>query len=89
MKDTGEEQRVNWLADNDLLPKMVPNARIMTFNYESKWLWGAPKQRRSLCAIQLLTSLDNKRKEVTTPSSHRFTPMTLNTGRRKTRNIGL
>ena len=36
----------------------------MTFNYESKWLLGAPKQRCSLCAIQLLTALDNQRKEV-------------------------
>ncbi len=66
---SGEERKVNWLADNDLLPKMVPNARIMTFNYESKWHADAPKQRRSLCAEQLLTVLDNKRKEVGTTAT--------------------
>lgn len=64
MNDSGEEKNVNWLADNDLLPKEIPNARIMTFNYESKWHADAPKQRRSLCAEQLLTALHNKRKEV-------------------------
>ena len=57
---------VNWLKDEDLLPGRVPQARIMTFNYESKWHRDAPKQRRSLCADQLLSALDNKRKEVKT-----------------------
>lgn len=63
---TGQEKTVNWLADNDLLPKIVPNARIMTFNYESKWHADAPNQRRSLCAEQLLAALDNQRREVST-----------------------
>jgi hypothetical protein len=61
---TGKEKKVNWLADHDLLPSKLPNARIMTFNYESKWHADAPKQRRSMCAEQLLTALGNKRKEV-------------------------
>ena len=67
---TGEEKKVNWLADDDLLPNKIPNARIMTFNYESKWHADAPKQRRSLCAEQLLVALDNKRKEVGTVFPH-------------------
>jgi len=66
VKATGEEKRVNWLTDNDLLPKMVPNARIITFNYESKWHVDAPKQRRSLCAEELLIALENKRTAVGT-----------------------
>lgn len=61
---TGEVRRLNWLADKDLLPAKIPYARIMAFNYESKWHTDAPKQRRSQCAEQLLTALDNKRKEV-------------------------
>ena len=60
-----QEVSVNWLADENMLPAKLPNSRIMTFNYESKWLLGAPKQRRYLCAIQLLTAIDNKRNEVT------------------------
>lgn len=58
-----QEVLVNWLADRNMLPAKLPNSRIMTFNYESKWLLGAPMQRRHLCAIQLLTAIDNKRKE--------------------------
>jgi hypothetical protein len=64
VEGTGEEKKVNWLADHDLLPNVVPNARIMTFNYESKWHADAPKQRRSQCAEQLLTVLCNKRRQV-------------------------
>jgi hypothetical protein len=67
---SGEERRVNWLADEDLLPAKIPYARIMTFNYESKWHTDAPKQRRSQCAEQLLTALDNKRKEVKRKNDH-------------------
>lgn len=87
MKDGNKEVHVNWLADENLLPAKLPDSRIMTFNYESKWLLEAPKQRRSLCAIQLLTALDNKRKEVTTLSSQKFLLTSLSIGRRKIRHI--
>lgn len=69
MKAGDQEVHVNWLADKTMLPAKLPNSRIMTFNYESKWFLEAPRQRRSLCAIQLLTALDNQRKEVATISS--------------------
>lgn len=55
---------VNWLKDDDMLPSKLPKARIMTFNYESRWHYRAPKQRCSLCASQLLTALHNDRNEV-------------------------
>jgi len=29
--------RINWLSDPRMLPADVPNARIMTFNYDSNW----------------------------------------------------
>ena len=64
VKTGDQEKLVNWLVDGNMLPAKLPNSRIMTFNYESKWLLAAPKQRRHLCAIQLLTALDNKRNEV-------------------------
>ena len=64
VKGTDQYKEVNWLADKDLLPAKIPHARIMTFNYQSKWHKDAPKQRRALCADQILTALDNKRKEV-------------------------
>ena len=64
VEGTDQYKKVNWLADKDLLPAKIPHARIMTFNYEAKWHKDAPKQRRDLCADQLLSALDNKRKEV-------------------------
>ena len=88
MEYNDKEVHVNWLADQNMLPAKLPDSRIMTFNYESKWLLKAPKQRRSLCAIQLLTALDNKRKEVTTPSGQYFALAGLSIDRRKIRNIG-
>ena len=34
----GEQKRyVNWLANDDMLPAVVPNARIMRYGYESQW----------------------------------------------------
>ena len=66
VKNGSEEAHVNWLANEMMLPAKLPTSRIMTFNYISKWLLGAPKQRRSSCAIQLLTALDNQRKKVCT-----------------------
>ena len=88
MKDGDSEIHVNWLADEEMLPAKLPDSRIMTFNYESKWLLGAPKQRRSLCAEQLLTALDNKRKEVITRFSHKlFLENILKVSRRKIQNI--
>ena len=72
VKDGDREINVNWLADENMLPVKLPGSRIMTFNYESKWLLGAPKQRRSLCAEQLLTALDNKRQKVMSRSNHRL-----------------
>lgn len=62
-KTGGEEILVNWLKDENMLPSKMPNAQIMTFNYESKWHKDAPRQRRLLCADQLLTALDNQRKQ--------------------------
>jgi len=64
VEGTNQYKKVNWLADKDLLSAKMPHARIMAFNYESQWHKNAPKQRHDLCAEQLLTALDNKRKEV-------------------------
>ena len=83
MKDGSEEAHVNWLADKEMLPAKLPSSRIMAFNYESKWLAEASKQRPFTCALHLLTALDNKRKEVTTFSNHIFTFMSLSNCRRR------
>jgi len=55
-------KKTNWLKDRDMLPELVPSARIMQFAYESAWI-GAHSidQRLSLIADQLLESLANRR----------------------------
>ncbi len=64
VEKTDQYKKVNWLADKNLLSAKMLHARIMIFNYESKWHKDASKQRRDLCVNQLLTALDNKRKEI-------------------------
>jgi hypothetical protein len=55
----GENTRtyVNWLSDKRMLPKVTPNARIWTFNYDSKWYYEAPAQRLLPLAEVFLTVL--------------------------------
>ena len=53
---------VNWLKDPNMLPELLPTARILQFSYESTWL-GAESidQRCSLIADQLLYCLSAAR----------------------------
>jgi hypothetical protein len=54
---------VNWLEAEDMLPKIVPSARIMRYGYESKWFGeGAIKQKASTVAQRLLLALKRERK---------------------------
>lgn len=54
---------VNWLRDENLLPRAIPNSRILRFGYESQWLGrDAIQQRLSLVADQLLRGLMESRK---------------------------
>ncbi|KAI1181506.1 P-loop containing nucleoside triphosphate hydrolase protein [Nemania serpens] len=45
----GSRQPVHWLRDTDMLPRVVPHARIIAYNYESRWHVGAPRTRLELC----------------------------------------
>ncbi|ETS84294.1 hypothetical protein PFICI_02319 [Pestalotiopsis fici W106-1] len=51
-------REINWLRDSDMLPAQVPQARIIAYNYESKWHSDAPKTRLRLCGEDLIVSLD-------------------------------
>ncbi|KAI9712572.1 MAG: hypothetical protein M1828_001673 [Chrysothrix sp. TS-e1954] len=33
----GQQRYVNWLKDDEMLPNVVPSARIMRYGYESQW----------------------------------------------------
>lgn len=60
-------EHFNWLKHllpAELLLSTQSSCRVMTFNYESKWLINAPQQRLSNISDKLLVSLRNKREKV-------------------------
>jgi hypothetical protein len=62
---TGEEapRYVDWLKDEDMLPSVVPTARIMRYGYMSAWI-GAQAIRQGVNAVahRLLMTLTRLRK---------------------------
>ncbi len=53
---------VNWLEKIDMLPKAIPNARILRFGYDSTWYGDdAVKQGLRTVATGLLESLKAER----------------------------
>lgn len=58
---TSPGSSVNWLSDSDMLPAVVPNARILVYNYYSRWHINAPKTRLQLCGEELVHSLHDFR----------------------------
>ncbi|KAG9657517.1 hypothetical protein KCV03_g10180, partial [Aureobasidium melanogenum] len=61
---TDPKSYVNWLSDPAMLPKVVPNARIMRYGYKSMWFGqDAIKQNSSRVAHRLLIALRRKRQE--------------------------
>jgi hypothetical protein len=64
---TESPQWVNWLDDEEMLPAVAPNARIMRYGYQSQWFGeGAMRQKASTVAERLLLALKRKR-EVPNP----------------------
>ena len=56
------KNKVDWLADNNMLPRTIANARIMVFEYESQWFGrGSINQRLSNVADQLVHALSDQR----------------------------
>ena len=56
------KNKVNWLSDTNMLPRTIPKARIMVFEYESQWFGKTPiNQRLSTVANQLLHALFHQR----------------------------
>lgn len=54
---------VNWLRDEHMLPREIPNSRILRFGYESRWLGKeAIQQKLPLVADQLLRNMMASRK---------------------------
>lgn len=61
--DSEMTKKVNWLSDEELLPKAFPKARIMTFGYDSVWYGEAPpRQSMNGIAKKVLEGLNEERK---------------------------
>ncbi|KAI3343673.1 hypothetical protein F4824DRAFT_440720 [Ustulina deusta] len=57
----GHRPPVHWLKDPNMLPHVVPHARIIAYNYDSRWHTDAPNTRLELCGEELVESLHNFR----------------------------
>lgn len=59
----GDQDSVNWLVNGTMLPKIVPDARIMRYDYESSW-FGAEASHHRVTALskRFLLALKRKRK---------------------------
>lgn len=59
---TWETGNVNWLRDIQMLPSIVPTARIMRYGYESRWYGDNPIQQSvESVSSSLLQDLRNER----------------------------
>ena len=57
-KRTWIKDGVDWLADEEMLPMAIPNARVFRFGYESEWLGSKAVQVKiSTIANHLLQAL--------------------------------
>ncbi|KAF2688349.1 hypothetical protein K458DRAFT_147050 [Lentithecium fluviatile CBS 122367] len=60
----GSPRRVNWLSEQEMLPAVASNARIMRYGYQSQWFGKeAMRQKASAVAQRLLLALQRRRKE--------------------------
>ncbi|KAK5627760.1 hypothetical protein RRF57_003475 [Xylaria bambusicola] len=60
----GPRPLVHWLKDADMLPRVVPHAGIIAYNYESRWHLNAPRTHLKLCGEELMRSLHYFRTDV-------------------------
>lgn len=73
------EKHVDWLARPDMLPGKIPDARILRFDYGSRWHIDAPKTRLNICGSDLLVAIHNLREDVSLIMPHKsiFMPLGL------------
>ncbi|KAF2148017.1 hypothetical protein K461DRAFT_248275 [Myriangium duriaei CBS 260.36] len=55
------DKHIHWLRDAHMLPSQIPRARIIAYNYDSRWHSDAPRTRISLCGKDLVYSLQTFR----------------------------
>ncbi|KAK7533197.1 uncharacterized protein J3D65DRAFT_73440 [Phyllosticta citribraziliensis] len=64
VQKTEDGTKINWLQNHEMLPAIVPNARIMRYGYPSAWFGSEMVSARVLdIASSLLRALQFKRQE--------------------------
>lgn len=58
-------KQVNWLRDPDMLPSIVPKARIMVYTYNSAWLTSTSKAVLQRCGEDMMHRLHDFRNRET------------------------
>lgn len=70
--DGQDKQYVNWLENEEMLPSIAPQARIMRYGYESQWFGdnksSTVRLRASTIADQLLHELNFEREVRAAPA---------------------
>lgn len=56
-KDHTRKQHVHWLKDANMLPAVVPESRVLAYNYDSKWPRALAHVRTMLCGPELTEPL--------------------------------
>ncbi|KAL5089104.1 hypothetical protein Trisim1_005960 [Trichoderma cf. simile WF8] len=59
---TDRNTRINWLCHHDFLPKSIPNARVLTFGYNSKSYFNRGNPGVNDFASELLASINSSRR---------------------------
>jgi tetratricopeptide (TPR) repeat protein len=59
--EDGTVKKVNWPKDSDMLPSLIPHARIWAFCYDSRWLGEAPIQQLDSLGDHLLILIHQNR----------------------------
>lgn len=59
---TDRDTKINWLCHKDFLPKIIPNARVLSFGYNSKSYFNSGNPGVNDFASELLASISTSRK---------------------------
>lgn len=59
----GKPRLVNWLSDEGMLPAKVSRARILAYNYESRWHMNAATTRLQVCGKHLADAIHEFRED--------------------------
>lgn len=67
-RDKASKRDIRWLQDKNMLPKAVPNSRIMLYRYDSTWKFNAPRSNLRQCGATLSREVhDFRGKDGTNP----------------------